>query len=242
MLDVENQLWDETLMGDLPLHPNQGHRSYAAPVTVENVGTYLIGGDGNMRRTSDFLAAGSTEWATGPAIPVDMRYPCAVSISQLSFLIIYERNIREYQVDTTNPTSFSGWQLASKFPQLQAKRRYRPGCSKIGDQVVIAGGYDNIPGYLRSSEVLDLTTRTIVYAGDMNSARTYFHMATITMNGEQTVLAFGGYGGGIGSIGSILNSVEQFNTNNNTWTLAPTSMEEARYYYGAVAVTITCPT
>ena len=62
-------------------------------------------------------------------------------------------------------------------------------------------------------------------------------MATITMNGQQTLLAFGGYSGS-----SALNSVEQFNTNNNTWTLAPTSMEEARDYFGAVAVAIICPT
>ena len=93
--------------------------------------------------------------------------------------------------------------------------------------MVIAGG-KGPSGRLRSTEVLDLSTRTIVYAGDMTSPRQHFQMATITMNGQQTVLAFGGYGAS--------NSVEQFNTNSNTWTLAPTSMEKARDQFGAVAV------
>ena len=237
VLDVENQLWDETLMGDLP-----EHRSSAASATIENIGTYLMGGyptiyPSILKRTSDFLEAGSTEWTAGPAIPVDMDRPCAVSISQLSFLIISGSDILEYQVDTTNPTSSSGWQSASKFPQLQTSRSNKPGCSKIGDKVVIAGGQDG-SGYLRSAEVLHLTTRTIVYAGDLNSPRAYLRMATITMNGEQTLFAFGGFSG------PALNSVEHFNTNNNTWTFASTGMVEARWSFAAVALPreILCPT
>jgi len=220
-------------MGELP-QP----RSSAAPVTIENVGTYLIGGYSSSR-TSDFLAAGSTEWAAGPVIPVDMDEPCAVSISQLSFLIIHGNDIREYQVDTSNPTSSSGWQSASKFPQLQTSRRKQPGCSKIGDQVVIAGGVDS-SGILRSTEVLNLSTRTIAYAGDMNSPRIYFHMATITMNGQQTLLALGGW---LGGSNSGLMSVEHFNTTTNTWTFASTGMVEARWQFEAVALPreILCP-
>ena len=47
-------------------------------------------------------------------------------------------------------------------------------------------------------------------------------MATIAKNGKQLILAFGGYSGS-----STLNSVEQFNPINNTWTLEQTSMVEA---------------
>ena len=234
VLDVEKQQWDATLMGELTM-PRANHAS----VTIENVGTYLIGGyQGSAKRTTDFLAAGSTEWVAGPAIPVDMNKPCVLRISQLSFLIIFGNDIREYQVDITDPTNNSGWQSASKFPQLQTSRYNQPGCSKIGDQVVIAGGYDS--GFVRSTEVLDLSTRSIVYAGDLTSPRQQFHMATITMNGQQTLFALGGWSD---SQGVTLNSVEQFNTNNNTWTLATTSMAEARYYFGAVVVAeeIVCP-
>ena len=221
-------------MGELP-HP----RLFAASVSIENVGTYLIGGlASSMRRTIDFLPEDTTEWAAGPAIPVDMNQACAVSISQLSFVTIHGNVILEYEVDISNPTSSSGWQSASKFPQLQTRRTNQPGCSKIGDQVVIAGGRDGST-WLRSTEILDLSTKTIVYAGDLNSPRAYFHMATITMNGEQMLFAFGGSDENWAS----LNSVERFNTNNNTWTLAPTSMEEARDSFGAIVLPqeILCP-
>ena len=193
-----------------------------------------------MSRTIDFLPEDTTEWTAGPAIPdMSCEMSCAVVISQLSFLIIHKWDIREYQVDITDPTSSSGWQSASKFPQLQSRREHQRGCSKIGDQVVIGGGFNFQSEWLRSTEVLNLSTRTITYAGDLNSARAYFHMATLTINGQQTLLAFGGQ-----PEPSNLNSVEQFHTHNNTWTLAPTSMEEARSEYGAVVVPreLVCPT
>jgi hypothetical protein len=244
VLNVGNQLWEENVVGDLP----QPRRA-AASVSIENAGTYLIGGTGSslglinsMRRTSDFLEAGSTEWTAGPAIPdVDMDRPCVVSISQLSFLIIHGNDILEYQVDISDPTSSSGWQAASTFPQLQTYRGKQPGCSKIGDQVVIAGGIDSSGQLLHSTEVLNLSTRTIAYAGDMNSPRIYFHMATITMNGQQTLLALGGW---LGGSNSGLISVEHFNTTTNTWTFASTGMVEARWQFEAVALPreILCPT
>ena len=96
---------------------------------------------------------------------------------------------------------------------------------------MIAAGY-NSGQYLRSTEVLDLSTKSLVYAGDLNSGRFHFHMATITRDGQQLLLAFGGYTGP----SSYLTSVEQFNPNNNTWTLAPTTMVEARWEYGATVI------
>ena len=220
-------------MGQLP-QP----RGHSAAVSMENIGTYLIGGPtSDMYRTTDFLPEGTTEWVAGPEIPVDMNYPCALSISQLSFLIIYGNDIREYDVDISNPLSSSGWQPATKFPQLQTRRELQPGCGKIGDQVVIGGGYD-ASGYLSSTEVLNLSTRTISYAGDLNSPRGFFHMASITKNGEQMLLAFGG----VDETSTAINSVEHFD--NNTWTLAPTTMQEARFYFGAMVTQreIVCPT
>ena len=105
--------------------------------------------------------------------------------------------------------------------------------------IVISGGRSSSSGFLQSTEVLDLTTNSLVYAGDLNSPRIFFHMAIITRDGQQLLLAFGGYTGS-----STLNSVEQFNPSNNSWTLVPTSMEEARREFGAVVVPreLACPT
>ena len=48
----------------------------------------------------------------------------------------------------------------------------------------------------------------------------------------KVLVALGGWTGS-----SRLNSVEQFNPSNNTWTLALTTMQEAKHTYGAVPVT-----
>ena len=95
-------------------------RRFHAAVRVENVGTYLIGGNSdNNPTTTDFLAHGLTEWTTGPNIPVSMATPCAVRISKLSFVAILNNDILEYQVDVADPTSSSGWQLPNPWPSLQ---------------------------------------------------------------------------------------------------------------------------
>ena len=234
-LVMTKQGFSEAMIGQLPQK-----RGYHAAVSVENIGTYLIGGSlpGNAR-TTDFLQDGSTQWRAGPATPVIMSSPCVVKISNQSFLIIHGTDIREYEVDITDPTSSSGWQSATKWPQLQTSRTDNPGCSKIDNHIVISGGRSSSSGFLQSTEVLDLTTNSLVYAGDLNSPRIFFHMAIITRDGQQLILAFGGYTGS-----STLNSVEQFNPSNNSWTLVPTSMEEARRAFGAIVVPreLVCPT
>ena len=225
VLDLKNEVWDGNMMDHLT-QPRQWH----AAVSMENIGTYLIGGFASrMKRTTDFLPEGSTEWMAGPDIPVDMIEPCAIQISSQNFLIIHNTDIREYQVDISDPTSNRGWRSATKWPQLQTSRTQNPGCSKIDDYVVIAGGF-GLTGWLRSTELLNLSTKTIGYGGDLNSPRGRFQMATITRNGQQLLLALGGWDG------SYLDSVEQFSPISNTWSLAPTGMEEARAAPGAVAV------
>ena len=231
---MTKQGFSEAMIGQLPQK-----RGYHAAVSVENIGTYLIGGAiSNNARTTDFLEASSKKWVAGPAIPVDMDEPCAVKISNQNFLIVSSSYIREYEVDITDPTSSSGWQSATKWPQLQTSRIQNPGCSKIDNHVVFAGGWSS--GFLQSTEVLDLTTKSLVNAGDLNTPRSYFHMATIRRDGQQLLLAFGGYTGP----SSYLTSVEQFNPNNNTWTLAPTTMVRVRRLFAAVVVPtkMVCPT
>ena len=102
-------------MGPLP-QP----RYYHAVVTLNNIGSYMIGGFGasNNGRSTVFLPKGSQQWEAGPAIPVHMTEPCAVVISERRFLAIYEREIREYEVNKEQPTSDAGWQEATKWPQL----------------------------------------------------------------------------------------------------------------------------
>ena len=214
-----------------------------AAVTVKNVGVYLIGGGGtyliggvwiNNENIIDFFAQDSQQWVPLVA-PVNMNSPCAVPITQVSFLAIHDTNIIEYQVDINDPTSSNGWQESSKWPGLQTRRTGWPGCSKIGEKVVIAGGqlwYGTYGTPLRSTEVLDLSTRKIEYAEDLSAPRYGFHIVTITTDNINRVLALAGSDG---SSSSHLNSVEEFDPDSLTWKLAPANIVTRRSFFGAVA-------
>ena len=199
---------------------------------LKNIGNYLIGGDGpNNARTTEYLAEGSQTWVSGPQLPVEMYTPCSVVISETSFLVIYDRDIREYQVDIENPTSDDGWQEATKWPQLQTSRYYWPGCAKIGMKIVIAGGLSDSESTLRSTEIVDIERRTIQYAGDLNIARRNFHIITISTDGSERTFALGGYDGS-----SLLDSIEELDMDTMTLNTTPAKLAEKRYVFGAVAL------
>ena len=164
---------------------------------------------------------------SGPSIPVDMNQPCAFVIGKRSFLTIFQINIREFEVDVNDPTSFDGWQEATKWPQLLTNRRKGPGCARIGQRVIIAGGHS--VEVERSTEVLNLETRTIEYAQDLNTPREYFHVVSITSEGVERTFALGGYDFSI-----YLDSVEELDPETLIWRESTLSLVERRYQFGAV--------
>merc|ERR1719460_2098442 len=106
-----------------------------------------------------------------------MTYPCAVTISPTSFLSIAGTDIREFDAAIAGPTSIEGWQEAGRWPTLKTSRTSWPGCAKIGQKVIIAGGYNG--GGLSSTRVLDLVNRRITSGGEMTTPRWWFHIAII---------------------------------------------------------------
>ena len=236
--NLENQRWEENMMGPLP-QPRQGH----AVVTLKNVGNYMIGGyvnNFNNERTTDFLAPGSQKWVVGPTIPMDMYQPCAVVISDISFLAIYGNKICEYQANTDQPTSYAGWVFATKWPQLQFSRDSGAGCScsKIDGKVVVAGGTTDA-GNLRSTEVLDLETRKLEHAEDLTTPRYGMQIVTIkTVDGNHRALALAGY-----DPPSALDSVEEFDPQTLRWNPVPANLLAGRWGFGVVALPrkLVCP-
>ena len=126
VLDQINKRWDESRMGNLTME-----RTLSAVATLDHVGVFIVGGEGtNNLKTSEFLAAGSMEWQEGPALRVNMRAPCAVTITATSFLAIYENNIHEFDVAIAGPTSSAGWRKAEHWPLLKTSRTSQPGCAR----------------------------------------------------------------------------------------------------------------
>jgi len=224
VLDLINQRWDENRMGNLTTV-----RIDAAAATLNDIGVFIVGGyHANTRRTSEFLAAGTMQWQEGPALPVDMIYPCAVAITPTSFLAIYGTDIREFDAAIAGPNSSEGWMEAGRWPELKTSREDQPGCAKIGQKVIIAGGHNRKD--LSSTEVLDLVDRRISSGGEMASPRRRFHLAKIISGGEEKMFAFAGSDGA-----TILNEVEEWVETSSTWKAAD-NLVGSRRSFGAVAV------
>merc|ERR1712110_188520 len=167
VLDLENQRWDESRMGNLTTP-----RDYGAVVELKQ-GVLFLGGGGSAtsKTTSDFLATGSLQWQQGPRLPQAMSSLCAVPVSPTRFLTIDGDKIHEFDAAIAGPSSEEGWRDSTLWPTLETRRDRTPGCAKIGDKVILAGGKNYGRRALQSTEVLDITTRTISTGGDMASPR-----------------------------------------------------------------------
>merc|ERR1712228_676503 len=211
VLDLENQRWDESRMGNLTTP-----RAAGAVVELKQ-GVLFLGGEGSAtsETTSDFLATGSLQWQQGPRLPQAMYYFCAVPVSPTKFLTINGDKIHEFDAAIAGPTSEEGWRDSTLWPTLKTNRYNTPGCANIGNKVIVAGGSNSGVGALQSTLVLDIRTRTISTGGDMASPRRSFHLATISRGGGETTFALGGYSGY-----TFLNSVEEWEEESSTWKAA----------------------
>merc|ERR1719264_2035108 len=110
-------------------------RYFGVAATLDHIGVFIVGGGrSNNTRTSEFLAAGTMQWQEGPALPVAMFYPCAVTISPTSFLSIFgthhtihqgEPYIREFDAAIAGPTSIEGWRETGRWPALKTIRTHQ---------------------------------------------------------------------------------------------------------------------
>merc|ERR1712061_64727 len=232
VLDLENQRWDESRMGNLIMP-----RHYGAVVELKQ-GVLFLGGWHTASKTSDFLATGSLQWQQGPRLPQDMWSFCAVPVTESSFITIVDDKIHEFDAAIAGPTSEEGWRDSTLWSTLKTSRGYTPGCAKIGNKVIVAGGTGG-GRYLQSTLVLDITTRTISTGGDMAAPRGWFNLATISTGGGATTFAIAGTSSGYTS----LDSVEEWEEESSTWKAAG-NLDTARLDFGVVTIpkNIICPT
>lgn len=218
-LVLKNGGWMGGEVDDLP---DQRYLSASARL---DVGVFILGGDSPSSSSSVFLRANSRSWVQGPQLPVAMKYgPCAAPISAHSFLIVYKTDVYEFDTRVGGPTSSDGWKTT--WPQLQVSRKYQPGCAVLGtNRFIVAGGYNG--NYLKSTEIINLETKTIEFGGEMEKPRGYFHLLSIS----GSIHALGGRKGG------SLADVEEFVEEPGTWKPA-TSLPGGRSQYGGLAVNL----
>ena len=118
---------------------------------------------------------------------------CAVPITPTSFITIHGDKINEFDAAIAGPTSNEGWREPGRWETLKTSRSSYPGCAKIGNKVIIAGGYDrSAKETLQSTEVLDITTRSTSAGRDLASPRRNFNLATIRSGGRDKIFAVSG--------------------------------------------------
>lgn len=226
VLDLINQRWDAGIMKNLTMP-----RAYGA-VAQLNIGVFFLGGNGAGITSSDFLPAGTLQWQQGPPLPESMVQLCAVPITPTSFLTIFNGKIHEFDAAIAGPTSYGGWRETQRWETLKTVRLNKPGCAKIGNKVIIAGG-TLLGKDIQSTEVLDITTRTTVNGGDMASPRRHFNLAKISSEEQDKLFAIGG----LISADSLnyLITVEEWVMESFSWKEAKNLTVE-RQLYGVVAL------
>ena len=216
-LNITNNTWVEHS------HLDQSRVSSTSLTMPE--GLFLFGDDLYDETTSSFLPTGTTEWQPGPSPPgAGITGACAVAISDSEFLLIGGRYVPDQVVSYSMVTG--QW---TQWPSL-VHGRALVSCVRVGDTVVVGGGEGDT-----STSVIHLPSKTVTEGGAMTVARgLYFHMAVL---GDR-LLAIGGDDGV-----EYLDSIEEWDSENQVWRETEMRMSTARYSFGlAVApVAAVCP-
>ena len=108
--------------------------------------------------------------------------------------------------------------------------RRRHSCARLGDTVVVAGGQDQYhedpPEDLATTSVLHIPTQTMRTAAAMTTRRSSFGLAVL----DGKLLAFGGYNGYLAD--RFLDSVEQWDEEEQVWTLREERLAFGRDFFG----------
>jgi hypothetical protein len=220
----------------------------AASAVMLDKGVYILGGwwrnpeFGDFHyeadSSSEFLRAGSSAWEAGPALPggLGVNGACAVAISPTQFLLIggdrYDgstwlgpsNSVQEYN-SLTN--SWATWPALSRTRDGHA-------CGKLGGKVVVAGGYG---GGAETTEVIDLETGEVRWAGDMSTPRAAFGMVKVGLPQSNILLTFGSYGYGSGTTDAAQKEslLQEWSDTEESWIPSPAVMER-RASFSAVTV------
>jgi len=228
-LDTVGETW-------LPHSMLDTDRVAATVAVLPDYGSYILGGF--KHNTSSFLPTGSSEWIEGPTLSGDedvVSYycVCGVVISR-SILMVIGGGTGDFIGGTRVQTYDAETDEMENWPELTVFR-YGQACAKIGDKVIIAGGWDQFLTTLTSTTVLDLVTRESSEAGDMLVQRAFFGMANI----DGSIFLFGGLGDGTSTSDSSKGSLEMWNEEEEMWYPTDESMPTTMNGFGMLIVNVT---
>ena len=229
---------DLIVMGNYPMAPDRRQcvavkrwpifsslpspRVSAIGITMAN-GIYMFGGR-ESPRTSDFLPNGKFNWTIGPDIPgMGCQYGHGVAISPTTLVLTGGLDTPHKMIAFN--TEIQEWFEIGTL--LEGRTDHR--CIFYNGKLIVTGGYDGW-NELKSTEIHDLSKGTSRAAANLNVARMGHGMGIINLNGYSTLVAFGGENCKIR--GKYLDSVEEWNDMEETWTLSTLKLSEGRSDFG----------
>lgn len=215
-------------------------------MNVAGAGVFLLGGAHDYEKfspgwpgTSLVLSPGGS-WERGPSLsrPTDYtQMPIAkdgCSVAWGGSLLIVGGWPNHNQVLEYN-TVAGRWEEDGKWPQLGGKGRAGHGCSLLGSQLVVAGGWDSDRNVLSTTDTLDLASgpkAVWLEGGRLNTPRYRLAMVTVGAAGRERLYALGGRYNR-----KNLDTVERWEEGARRWQVEEERLLEGRSDMGAVAVT-----
>ena len=195
--------------------------------------TFIFGGKGNSHTTYEYLPKDSTTWITGKTkIPMGFTNGSAIaSKSGQKIWLIGGRNTekRILAFDVRNHT-FQELNFHLNVTRVGHRCAFIPNTDKI----MITGGYtigtNNYSKCLDSSEIIDLNEGRVSMASSMKYKRDCHGMSTITINGEDRLAVYGGFGGKKQRI----NSMEIYNNQTKKWETSKMKLKEPRANFSSL--------
>ena len=196
-------------------------RLMATSVALPGIGLFIIGGFKEL--STELLPVGATEWEMGPTLPgtldtVSYYGICSVMLTPMEFMVIGGESegilggtlVQTYSAETGEWASWEDLSVS----------RWGHSCTRLGDQVIVAGGVSPLFTILDSATVLDLNTREERQVGKLLGARAWFGMATI----DGKALAFGG----MSPLRDQYRNILELDMETEEWVERENTMETAR--------------
>ena len=219
-------------------------RGNATAVTTSD-GIYLLGGSSSPT-TSEFLPTGSTDWQYGPRIPEPgFEEGCTVRKSDFEIVLIGGRKSGKRIIQLNTKTN--DWTLVGHLQE----GRYAHACAMIDSKIVVSDGRktpivhvdltstDVISTEVISTGKLNLNSEN---AGNLNERRAHHGSAVAHVNGEPTLLAFGGFYHS-NYQRKFRDSIESWNPETESWTISndlKLSMGKESFGFLSVPANVIC--
>ena len=200
-------------------NPLTERRSSSVGISMPD-GIYCFGGE-DSPCTSDFLPNGQSIWQAGPTVPapgIENGFGVAISPTELMLVGGWKTENKILMYNCERRT----WTKVGKLLQ----GRYYHRCFFYGGEIVVTGGIDK--GFLKSTELINISNGTSRKVGDLNVARRQHGMGIAHINGKSKLIVFGGQAAN----SSFLDSIEEWDEVSESWKMSTMKMSRAKSAFG----------